>query len=68
MLGKIESYEKDKGFGYIKGDNGEMIFLHITGIIQGDPKTIEIGQTVKYVVATGMKGPQAAKVQLSNFE
>lgn len=68
MLGKIDSYEKNKGFGYIKSNDGEMVFLHITGIIQGDPKTIEIGQEVQFVIAAGVKGPQAAKVKLSNFE
>lgn len=64
MQGKIKSYQTDRGFGYIEVPNHDDVFLHITGIIAGDPKKIKPGDEVEFVIAKGQHGFQAAKVNL----
>ncbi|CAM2826101.1 cold shock domain-containing protein [Fructilactobacillus fructivorans] len=64
MKGTIKSYERDKGFGYIQVPNSDNVFMHITGIISGNPKQIKAGDSVDFVKAMGQHGFQAAKVVL----
>ncbi|GLB47014.1 hypothetical protein WR164_09930 [Philodulcilactobacillus myokoensis] len=65
LSGKIDSYDQYHGFGYIKGDNGEKLFFHVSGLLNHNdvPK---VGKMVNFVVAYGARGPQAAKITLNN--
>lgn len=54
-----------KGFGYIIDPNGNDVFMHITGVISGTPKAIEVGDKVQFVKAKGLHGFQAAKIELA---
>ncbi|USS86400.1 cold-shock protein [Fructilactobacillus cliffordii] len=65
MQGKIKQYDQSRGFGYLVDDEGQEIFMHITGIIQGNPKLIHAGDPVEFVIAPGKNGPQAAKIRLA---
>jgi len=59
MEGTVEKW-LDKGFGFIKTDDGEEVFIHHTEI-QGDEdfKSLQSGQRVKFDVVEGPKGKSA---------
>ncbi|BBU39452.1 MAG: cold-shock protein [Bacillaceae bacterium] len=61
--GKVKWFNSEKGFGFIEVDGGDDVFVHFSAI-QGDGfKTLEEGQTVKFEIVEGQRGPQAANVQ-----
>lgn len=62
IKGKVERYNEQSGFGFIKSDAGESVFVHYTGIEMGGFKKLTPGQEVEFVIVEGQKGPQAARV------
>ncbi|MFC6255309.1 cold-shock protein [Secundilactobacillus hailunensis] len=63
IKGKVERYNEQNGFGFIKSEAGESLFVHYTGIEMGGFKKLTPGQEVEFVVVEGQKGPQAARVR-----
>ena len=65
--GKVKWFNLRKGFGFIRGDDGEEIFVHFTGIKRGHEYTgVDDGDEVEYEVESGAKGkPQAINVRLT---
>ena len=53
----------DKGFGFIKGDSGE-IFFHSSSVEGGSYESLREGQTVEYNEGKGPKGPRAENVRV----
>ncbi|RZJ77705.1 MAG: cold shock domain-containing protein, partial [Flavobacterium sp.] len=53
-------YNESKGFGFIKSENGEEIFVHITGLID----KINQDDQVEFEVTQGKKGLNAVNVKL----
>ncbi|XP_034037235.1 switch-associated protein 70-like [Thalassophryne amazonica] len=65
ISGTIQWYNVKAGYGFIrKADTEEDIFLHHTAIRNIDPRKycsrVGAGQTVKFDIVEGKKGPQAA--------
>lgn len=61
--GSVKWFNTEKGFGFIKPDDGsDDVFVHFSGIIAEDFKTLEENQKVSYVLANGPKGLQATEV------
>lgn len=59
--GVIKKLVTDKGFGFIKGDNGELFFHH--SAVEGNAfDTLQEGQAVEYTEGNGPKGPRAESV------
>ena len=52
----------DKGFGFIKGDRGEL-FFHMSSLVGTTFESLHEGQKVEYTEGQGPKGPRAESVK-----
>lgn len=61
--GKVRFYDEAKGFGFITGEDGVDVFLHVSALPVGAaaPKP---GTRVEFGVADGKRGPQALSVRI----
>ena len=60
--GKIKKLT-EKGFGFIQGDGGDVVFHH-SAVVDGDYDSLQEGQNVEYTEGTGPKGPRAEDVRV----
>ncbi|GAA4201669.1 cold-shock protein [Pedobacter jeongneungensis] len=60
MQGTIKFYNESKGFGFVVTENGDEIFVHVTGLID----KVSQNDRVEFEVAQGKKGPNAINVKL----
>jgi cold shock protein len=60
--GTVKFFNDAKGFGFIKGENGEEIFVHVTGLNED----IRENDEVIYETEKGKKGLNAVNVSLAN--
>ena len=66
--GSIARLVRDRGFGFIRTDNGQEVFFHATGVTGGTPfDNLVEGQTVSYDVErdTRGRGERAVNVQVA---
>ncbi len=63
--GEIKWFNVSKGFGFIRRQNGEEIFVHFRSIRgpNRDRRQLRDGQRVSFVVVDSDKGPQAEDVE-----
>jgi cold shock protein len=60
-VGTVKWFNANKGYGFIKPESGNDVFVHASAI-QGDG-ALEEGQAVEFDITQGQKGPQAANVR-----
>ena len=60
--GTVKWFNPDKGYGFIRQENGEDVFVHYSSISGDGFKSLEEGQQVEFEIAPGRKGPQATNV------
>ena len=61
--GIVKWFNNDKGYGFIKRDTGEDVFVHHTAISgQSGYRTLKEGDRVAFEVKQGPKGLQAENV------
>ena len=63
--GTVKWFSDDKGYGFIKPDEGDKdLFVHHTAIAGGGFKSLAEGAKVEYELGEGQKGPQATNVRV----
>jgi cold shock protein len=68
MQGSIVRIVRDRGFGFIKAENGSEVFFHATGVTGSTPfDNLSEGQTVSYDKEQDSRGrgERAVNVQLA---
>ena len=60
--GRVKWFNENKGYGFIKQEDGPDVFVHFSAIKEEGFKTLAEGQEVEFEVTQGEKGPQAANV------
>jgi CspA family cold shock protein len=55
MQGTVKFYNESKGFGFIITEDGEEVFVHVTGLVD----KISQNDRVEFEIAQGKKGPNA---------
>ena len=64
MNGIVKEYNKQKGFGFITGDDGEDYFVHVYGLGPNFKQSgLRQGQSVAFDIDFDMKGDKAINVR-----
>ena len=61
--GTVKWFNGNKGYGFIKRDSGEDVFVHFNSIIGEGFRTLDEGDRVQFDVQQGPKGLQATNVK-----
>ena len=66
--GTVKWFNNEKGFGFIKRDNGGAdVFVHFSAIKgDGGYRTLQENQVVEFSVTQGQKGDQASDVTIAD--
>ena len=62
LKGKVKLWQKDKGWGFIEGDDGFDYFFNISNVRNG--QKIEVNSEVKYDAFESQRGPEAENISI----
>lgn len=62
LKGTVKWFNAEKGYGFIRSDEGEDLFVHFSAIQGEGFKSLDEGQEVEFDKVNGERGPQAANV------
>ncbi|MDD5204251.1 MAG: cold-shock protein [Deltaproteobacteria bacterium HGW-Deltaproteobacteria-21] len=62
VQGTVKWFNDQKGYGFIKREDGSDVFVHHTGINGSGFKTLREGDKVAFEIEQGRKGPAAVNV------
>ena len=60
-VGTVKWFNANKGYGFIKPEAGNDVFVHASAIQDGG--SLDEGETVEFDITQGQKGPQAVNVR-----
>lgn len=60
--GTVKWFNDARGFGFINGEDGTVVFVHYTAIRENGFKSLTEGQQVTFDIIDGPKGVQATNV------
>lgn len=63
VQGRVKWFNDAKGFGFVRLETGEEVFVHHSAIKAEGHRTLVDGELVSLDVVQGEKGPRAANVQ-----
>ncbi len=63
VRGRIKKLVRDRGFGFVRGDDGKEVFFHRSGLGSTDYDSLSEGDVVEYVVQEGPRGARAENVR-----
>jgi CspA family cold shock protein len=61
--GTVKWFDPNRGYGFIRPEQGEDVFVHISAVQASGLQTLQDGQAVEFDIEQGRKGPQAANVR-----
>ena len=61
--GRIKKMVRERGFGFIRGEDGKEVFFHRSGLNAGDYDGLNEGDLVEYVIQEGPRGARAEHVR-----
>ena len=61
--GTVKWFDPNRGYGFIRPDQGEDVFVHISAVQASGLQTLQEGQAVEFDIEQGRKGPQAANLR-----
>lgn len=61
-IGVVKWFNDRKGFGFIKLEDGNDVFVHFSAVQGEGFRTLKEGERVEFEVIPSTKGPQAANV------
>jgi cold shock protein len=61
--GTVKWFDPNRGYGFIRPEQGEDVFVHISALQASGLQTLQEGQAVEFDIALGRKGLQAANVR-----
>jgi len=64
--GTIKKLVRDRGFGFITGQDGAEVFFHRNAVQGAAFDSLAEGQAVEFDSEQGEKGPRAANVRLAS--
>jgi CspA family cold shock protein len=64
--GTVKWFDTKKGYGFIKQNDGDDVFVHYSGIVGEGFKSLRTGEEVEFEISKGPKGPQATRVMKTN--
>ena len=64
MRGTVKNFNKEKGYGFIKTDEGKDLFFHYSELQMEGFKTVNQGQTVEFEVIETEKGLRAVNIKV----
>ena len=62
MTGTVKWFNAEKGFGFIRTEEGKDVFAHFSQINAEGFKSLDEGQKVNFDVAQGARGEQAENI------
>lgn len=63
MKGTIKMFNKEKGFGFIRAEDGNDVFFHYSSLVMEGFKTVEQGEVVSFDLEQSDRGLRAANIQ-----
>ncbi len=63
LTGRIKKMVRDRGFGFIRGDDGKEVFFHRSGLNATEYDSLEEGAYVEYQISESPRGPRAENVR-----
>ena len=63
MLGYVRWYSIEKGYGYIKADDNQDVYVHFSDILSKDHKVLRKNEVVEFDIVYSFRGPRAKNVQ-----
>ena len=63
MKGKVKMFNKEKGYGFIRSEDGTDVFFHYSALVMDAYKTAEEGELVEFDVENSDRGLRASNVR-----
>ncbi|HAV19438.1 MAG TPA: cold-shock protein [Firmicutes bacterium] len=63
MKGSVKMFNKDKGYGFIRTEDGKDVFFHYSELVMDNFKTAQPGEEVEFQVEETDRGPRATKIK-----
>ncbi|MBR3890996.1 MAG: cold shock domain-containing protein [Bacilli bacterium] len=62
MIGKVKNFNKEKGYGFIKTEEGKDVFFHYSELKMEGFKTVEANKVVEFELIETEKGLRAVNI------